>query len=200
MQTDQNQQQNEAVKSKPFFIGIIYNGFNADDIASYKQALIEVQKEYGPDKVCFIVFGYEPEQDKTQMLEGLEFYDVQKVSLIHWFKQLEYVKLDLLFIPLINDVFNNTSETEAKYLEASIFDVPVLAPATGIYQELITDQYNGFLYDPANLKETLLSLLKMDYTSLKHCGRVAYERVKQKHTFTPENIQFLKRSIIAEEE
>lgn len=186
---------NPQKENNAFKIGIIYNGFNADDIAFYKADLIEISKTYGADKLRIIVFGYVPEQDKTDMLGGLEFEYLPPVSEIHWIKQLELANIDLLFVPLINDVFNETTETDAKYLEASVLNIPLLAPEISVYQNLITDQYNGFLYPTDNFKGFLSALLQSDLNALKHCGRVAYERVKQNHTFTPNNIQILEMSL-----
>jgi len=188
-------------KSDVFTIGIIFNGFNATDIAFYKEDLIAVRKVYSRKQLRLVIFGYTPATDKTGMLSGLEgeFEYLPPVSLVHWPKQLELANINLLFVPLVDNVFNDTSETWSKYLEGAMLHIPLLVPNISTYRDIITDQDNGFLYPPHDLKNYLLNLLQTNINVIGHCGHVANDRVKKHHTFdNPNNIQAIAMAYGAE--
>src|SRR4051812_40417306 len=105
----QNQVPIQETKNRPFRICIIVNASNLEDIEYYNEQFRTINKLY-PTKVNLIFFGYRPEDDTNNALKGVTFEYVKPVSIIHYFKQLKALDFDLLFIPLIQNVYNATSE------------------------------------------------------------------------------------------
>lgn len=177
-------------KNKPFCIGIIVTETNAEDIAYYNEQFKEINKLY-QDKVRLLFFGYKPENDKWNILEGVKYEYVKPVSLIHYFKQLIANEFDLLFIPLINDVYNVTSEDHEKYMEAGSLEIPVITVNMYPYANIIRSDFNGFIYESREvfvdyLKDLLYT--KVNEGLVKLCGKRAYEYVMKDFNFSIKNI------------
>lgn len=187
------EQKNNEVKPKPrpFRIGIIVNGYNDEDILYYNEQFKEINRKY-KDKVRLVFIGYKPEADRLGMLKGVIFEYVKPVSIVHYFKQLNFMKIDLLFIPLINNKFNATSENYNKYLEAGIFKIPVIAPDIYPYHKIIKSGKNGFIYGNREqfipyLQDLLMTKLK----TIKPCGEEAYNLVVNEFNYSEKNIHAL---------
>lgn len=133
-------------EKESFRIGIVVNASNLEDIAYYNKDLQAINKLYG-DKVSIVLLGYKPEEDKLNALDNVEFEYYKPVSIIHYFKYLKDAKIDLLFIPLIQNIYNATSESYKKFLEAGINSIPVIAPNIFPYNNgIVVDKQNGFVY------------------------------------------------------
>lgn len=140
--------------------------------------------------------GYDPADDKDNILDGVSYEYVKPVSIVHYFKQLKTNEIDLLFIPLINNTYNATSENYNKYLEAALFNIPVLTVNIFPYNRCISDQINGFLYDKKeDFFDYLRFLLGKQFDLIRHCGNSAFNEVTNKFNFSPENIALINKVI-----
>jgi hypothetical protein len=139
-----------------------------------------------------VFFGYRHEADSLKMLDGVIFEYVKPVSINHYFKQLASLKLDMLFIPLINSKFNVTSEDFNKYLEASLLKIPVLAPDIYPYNKVIKSEVNGFIYGQrenfiAYIQELFSKKLKL----IRGCANNANHDVVTNFNYSADNIKIL---------
>lgn len=187
-------------EKESFRIGIVVNQSNLEDIAYYNKDLQAINKLY-EDKVSIVLLGYKPEDDKINALDNVEFEYYKPVSIIHYFKYLKDAKIDLLFIPLIHNLYNATSENYKKYLEAGIHSIPVIAPNIFPYNTVISDKQNGFLYGTPEdcksehfipyLKDLLLNIYETDLVN--KCGKQAHEDVTTKFDFSKDNIEVISK-------
>ncbi len=192
------EKENSSQEIKPFRIGIIVNASNLEDISYYNRELQTINKMYGK-AVDLVLLGYKPEEDKSNALDGVEFEYYKPVSIIHYFKYLKDANIDLLFIPLIQNVYNATSESYKKYLEAGIHSIPVIVPNINPYNRVIRDKDNGFFYGTPEdcSKEHFIPYLKdllfegRDFVA--KCGGSAYTDVTTKFDFTKENIDVISK-------
>ncbi len=174
----------------PFRIGIICNGSNWEDIASYNAQFRQIN-QLSKGNVTLVFMGYRPEDDKDNALSGVAFEAGATVSIIHWFKQLIANKIDLLFIPLINSKYNTTSEDLKKYFEAALVKIPVMVLNIFPYN-VISNQITGFTYEePNQMIDYLVNLLTENLPLIQHCGTAAHIEVVQRYNATPENIMYL---------
>lgn len=194
------QKENNSKKNKPFRIGIVVNASNLEDIEYYNEQLKTINKIYGK-LVDIVLLGYKPEDDKFNSLDGVEFEYYKPVSIIHYFKYLKDANIDLLFIPLIHNLYNSTSESYKKFLEAGIYCIPIIVPNINPYNTVIHDKQNGFLYgtpEDCNREHFipyLKSLLNENIGLINVCGNNAYVDVTTKFDFTKENIEIIEHNV-----
>lgn len=178
---------------RKFKVGIICSPSNIRDLKSYNQFFKSINEKYG-DQIRFILIGYDPQSDKLNVMDGVNYEYVKQMSIIHYFKLLRSLELDFVFIPLENNPFNVTSENYNKYLECSLFNIPVLAPLFFPYNRIIQDNRNGFLYTSDNLMTKFEDII-CNHVKIKVNGMAAYADVTTNHTYSPNNINFLSNSI-----
>lgn len=190
----------EKEKSKrPFRIGIIANETNAEDIEYYNEELKKINAEC--PEVSLVVFGYKPDSDRLNMLDSVVFEYIKPVSIIHYFKQMRSTEIDLLFIPLINNIYNATSENYNKYLEMALLMVPVITIDMYPYNTFIEDKRNGFIYsEPSKLASYIKELVTNDIPLIKQCGTAAHNDVIKRLNFSKENVDVLAQAFQFESE
>lgn len=168
---------------------------NDEDILYYNKELKAINKLYR-DRIRIVVMGYKNENDKLNMLDGVIFEYVKPVSIIHFYKQLASLQIDLLFIPLINNVYNQSSEDSDKYLNAGAFRIPVIAPDIYPYHTLISDEVNGFIFGQReNFIPYLRELLHKKLQLIRTCGLNAQEDVKN-FNYSKDNIDILSSAFV----
>jgi hypothetical protein len=171
------------METKPaLVIGVICNGFNQSDINYYSNEFRLINNIFG-ERVRLLFIGYSVNKKRWWQKElPPETEYTKPVSIIHWFKHLSLIKIDLLFTPLIPGIYNETSENIHKWMEMGLFGVPLITVDMYPYNNVITDKINGFLYES---RETFIAylrdLLENRFTSVKMCGLNAYEVVKMNH-------------------
>jgi glycosyltransferase involved in cell wall biosynthesis len=141
--------------------------------------------------VTIIVFGYDGREDMPELFEGVNYEFVSSVSIVHYFKQLKSLNLDVLFIPLINNLYNATSENYNKYLEASVFKIPVIVTDIHPYNTIIQHNHNGFIYKE---KEDLMEAVKYMLTNrhmIEYVGENAFNDLRDNFDFSEENIRVI---------
>lgn len=177
--------------NRAFRIGIIVNSCNYEDIKYYNEQFRKINKMY-KDKITLVFFGYRPEDDVINALDGVNFEYVKPVSIVHYFKQLNSLTIDLLFIPLIKNIFNITSENYNKYLEASVLRIPVITPDIYPYNKIIKDKINGFLFtDREQFVPYLKDLLATQLGLIRLCANHANKDVVEKFNYSQGNMQII---------
>jgi hypothetical protein len=175
---------------QPLRVGIIRNEANKEDILEYRDELVRINKELN-GKVTLVLFGYTLKDVEENWLKGVEFEFVKPTSIIHYFQQLKALNLDLLFIPLIRSNYNATSENYNKYLEASLFNIPILTLNIYPYNTLIGDKRNGFIFKD---KKEFFPYIEHLYTQralIQMVGASANEDVKNNFDYSVENIEVI---------
>jgi glycosyltransferase involved in cell wall biosynthesis len=192
-QKSESEPKKEATEAKnnSFRIGVIVNGCNYRDIKHYNEQFRKINKMY-KDRITFVFFGYRPEDDFIDSLEGVNFEYVKPVSIVHYFKQLHSLNIHLLLIPLIKDTFNTTSENYNKYLEASALRIPVIAPDVYPYNKIIKDKINGFIFgDREHFIPYLKDLLGTQLGLVRLCANHANKDVLENFNYSEKNMQII---------
>lgn len=179
------------MKKNRLKIGIIATPRNKHDIIQFQPQLSAITKNMH-DKVDLIVYGYNnTDNEQENWLKDVDFTFIKPTSIIHYFKQLKALELDLLLIPLVNNVYNTTSEDYNKFLESALLEIPVLAPNQNPYNLIITSEINGFIYPTQEqLPEYLKFLIEMP-EDIKIAGQKAKELVQTHFSYSEENINMI---------
>jgi len=127
-----------------FNIAIVSDYINVIHYAEEINLIRQVAKN-----IDFIFFGFrETDKEAKKIIEKLGSVQYFKpVSIIHFYKLVKTNSINLLFIPVINNTYNVTSENYKKYIDFSIMGIPTLAPDMYPYNQIIKNEVNGFLYD-----------------------------------------------------
>ena len=175
---------------KKYRIGVICSMNNYHDIKYYNDVFQKINDRYA-DNVSLIFVGYDYEEDKLRVLDGVNFEYVKQVSIIHYFKQFQSLELDLVFIPLEKNVHNITSENLNKYLEGGLFKIPVIVEDMFPYSQVILHQRNGFLYKG---KESFFQELDAVLTNpdlIKSVSEQAKKDVLGSYIYDQKNIEII---------
>jgi len=175
---------------EPLRVGIICNETNREDLLFYRDELIRINKELG-GSVTLVLYGYNGIEENDNWLDGVEFEFVRPTSIIHYFKQLKALNLDVIFIPLIRNNYNATSENYNKYLEASLYNIPILTISIYPYNTLIVDKRNGFLFKEKNEFFPYIEHLYTQRALVQTVGVAAHNNVKETFNYSAENIKVI---------
>lgn len=175
---------------KKLRIGIICSKSNYGDIKSYNQEFQTINDKYGDD-ITLIFLGYDYEEDEAKILDGVNFEYTKQVSIIHYFKQLQNLNLDLVFIPIRKNIFNITSEGINKYLECGVLKIPIMVDDMFPYNQLIVNERNGFLY--GGKQNFLIEFDKVvrNPDLIKAVGDGSRKDVIKNYTYTPNNMNVM---------
>ena len=178
-------------------IGIIASHYTWEDLNAYKAQFSEVKKKLG-DKVTSVMIGFDGVDIKSKKKcfdSDFTFEYVKPCTIVHYYKQLQSLNLDLVFIPLRKNEFNETSENYNKYLECSIFKIPVMVGDNFPYNKIIKTGENGIIVSD---KKDFLSKIEhfiAHKSELKRIGMAAYEFVQENFTYTEQTIDFLDKEV-----
>ena len=174
-------------------IGIIATNYTWEDINSYKEQLKKIQEELG-DNVLFYVYGFDGidyQTNKSCFPENFKFIQIKPSTIVHYFKQLRNIQLDLLFIPLRKNTFNETTENYNKFLEAGLFKVPVMVYDIFPYNKIIKNGDNGILLSK---KDDLIERVKFfneNKPELKRMGNNAHRFVIENFSINEQMISII---------
>jgi hypothetical protein len=174
-------------------VGIVATNYTWEDLASYKEQFNKIQNELG-DKVKFFVFGFDGidyQTGKSCFPEGFKFEHIKPSTIVHYYKQLRNLQLDLLFIPLRKNTFNETSENYNKFLEAGLFNVPTMVYDIFPYNQVIKNGDNGVLLSK---KDDLIERLKFfseNKPELKRMGNSVNSFVIKNFNLTEQNVAII---------
>jgi hypothetical protein len=172
----------------PFRVGMIYNPAYVQDYSFYNSLFVEIKQAF-KESVEFVFVGYNP--SNTDILEGFKYDYVKPVSIIHYFKQLQSLELDLIFIPLISNEYNYTSENYNKYLEAGMMGIPILVEDIFPYNQLIKDNLNGFIHKGKEDAVNYLSALIESYNLVQYVGGGAKKDVEENYNYSPDTMSVI---------
>lgn len=176
--------------SEPLRIGIICNETNRVDLLHYKAEFMAINAKY-QDDIQLVFFGYNGEDGDDNWLEGVDFEYVKPVTIVHYFRQLLALRLHLIFVPLIRNEYNATSENYNKYLEAGICKIPLMTINLYPYNKLINDKHNGFLYKEKSEFMAYIDLLNSQRELTSVVGNNAEADVRNNFDYSPDNIKVL---------
>lgn len=180
-------------EQKPLRVGIVATNYTWEDLASYKEQFSKVQKELG-ENVKFFIFGFDGidnQTNKSCFPDGFNFEIVKPSTIIHYYKQLRNLQLDLLFVPLRKNTFNETSENYNKFLEAGMFNVPTMVYDIFPYNQIIKNGDNGILLSK---KDDLIERLKFfseNKPELVRMGNNVNKFVLENFSLTEQNIAII---------
>ena len=175
---------------KKYRIGIICSPTNYADIKDFNDQFQLINDRFG-EQVSLIFIGYDYEEDKHKILDGVNFEYVKQISIIHYFKQLLSLELDMVVIPIQKNNFNITSENINKYLECSLLKIPLFVHDIFPYNAIIVDKRNGFLHkEKANFIEELEHILK-NPDLIKVVGEQSKKDCLENYTYTVNNIKIM---------
>jgi hypothetical protein len=110
---------------------------------------------------------------------------------VHYYKQLRNLQLDVLFIPLRKNTFNETSENYNKFLEAGLFSVPTMVYDLFPYNQIIKNGDNGVLLSK---KDDLIERLKFfseNKPELQRMGKSVNSFVINNFSLTEQNVAII---------
>lgn len=188
--TNTNEQEVKKELPRKYRIGIICSTNNYHDIKHYNDEFRKINSAYG-DNVTLIFVGYDYDEDKANILEGVNFEYVKQVSIIHYFKQLQSLDLDLVIVPLDKNVHNVTSENFNKYLECGLFKIPIMVDDMFPYNHIILSQRNGFLFKGKENFMNELHTILSNYDLIKSVGEESRNDVIKNYTYTQKNIDVI---------
>lgn len=167
-------------EKKQLRIGIVATNYTWEDLNSYKEQFSEVQNKMG-DKVKFILIGFDGLDiltNKSCFKEGFDFEYVKPSTIVHYFKQLRNLNLDLLFIPLRKNEFNITTENYNKFLEAGLFEVPIMVFDIFPYNEIVKNGNNGIIISSKKDFEERIEYFCSNKEELKRIGKGARKTIE----------------------
>ena len=188
-QSQQNEHaQNVQPKNKQFCIGILVSETNLESIRHYNEQFRLINKRY-KNRVKLLFFGYNPEKDPFKSLEGVDYDYVKNVSIIHQPKQFNACEINLLFVPLVKNGMNASSEDIDEFLFAGIFKIPILVCDIYPFNKVVQNDVNGFIYkDREAFYPYLEDLLRTRIPVIELAGKSAYIDVTSKFNFSDNNL------------
>lgn len=177
---------------RKYRIGIICSPNNYSDIKAYNDEFQKINQLYG-DNVTLVFIGYDYKEDKEKqnILDGVNFEYIEQVSIIQYFKQLQGLELDLVFVPLIKNMHNITSENINKYLECSLFNIPIIVEDMFPYNFILIHERNGFIYKGKENFITELNRALHNPDLIKVVGIECKNDVVTRYTYTDSNIDVI---------
>lgn len=173
---------------EPLRVGIVCSELNREDILYYRQELALITHQM-KGKITLILFGFDGTIQGKNYLDNVDFEFVKPTSIINYMKQLKALNLDLMFVPLINNTYNATSENYNKYLEAGLIGVPLLVANIAPYNTRIVDKSNGFLYKERHELFPIFEHLYIQRELVSAVGRAAEKDVLNGFNYNHSNVR-----------
>lgn len=179
-------------KSEAFKIGILCSHFNHKDVSSFSDQYMRINKKF-EDKVELHFIGINTMNESLfeKALSGITCEKHKPVTLPNYFNKLNELGIDMLFVPSIINIFNQTSENYNKFLESAILKIPMIAPNMYPYNGIIEPDNTGYFY---HRKDEILDIIERamnDRSALHQVAVTACEFVKDNFECDGENIDLL---------
>jgi len=147
------------------------------DLKMIKPAIMELLEKY--PKMKFIYAG-DGELWKKKFFDNHPRTEyIEPVPVNEWPARLRSLRIDISFIPLINNKFNKC-KSNLKWLENSVYKIPsVLSPV--VYSKTVKDGVTGLIADTPNDFIKLTSKLIENKKMRKKIGENAYLEVRQNY-------------------
>lgn len=180
-------------EQKQMRVGIIATNYTWQDIESYKEMFKEAKEKLG-DKVKFVMLGFDGIDHRTNKScfpKNFEVEHIKPCSIIHYYKQLKEMQLDLLFVPLRQNEFNTTSENYNKFLESGIFKVPIMVYDVFPYNEIIKNGQSGIILTKKKQFVEKLEHFEKHRDELQRMGNNAYNIIKDNFIYHKDNLPMI---------
>lgn len=178
-------QRNEGDKVR---IGLIGNAASAHDIFSIADSLKAIQGKHG-DKVEFILFGWDGKTKERNLLDEVKMTIQKSVGFTEYFNKLHELSFDLALLPLADIPFNTHGKSPIKFLELSVFGIPVVASDIEPYSLEIEPLQTGLLAQDSEQWISAVDALISDEALRKHIGKSALRAVWRNNGFTTANLR-----------
>jgi len=175
---------------RKYKIGIIVSPNNYSDLKYYNQDFKAINEKYGDD-VTLIFIGYDYKEDEQKILDGVNFEYTEQVSIIHFYKQLQSLELDLVFVPLEKNLYNITTENINKYLECGLFNIPILVEDMFPYNYVVVNERNGFVYKGRENFLNEFNRLLNNPDLIKAVSMETKKDILRSYTYTDKNIDLI---------
>ena len=175
---------------RKYKIGIIVSPNNYSDLKYYNQDFKAINEKYGDD-VTLIFIGYDYKEDEQKILDGVNFEYTEQVSIIHFYKQLQSLELDLVFVPLEKNLYNITTENINKYLECGLFNIPILVEDMFPYNYVVVNERNGFVYKGKENFLNEFNRLLNNPDLIKAVSMETKKDILRSYTYTDKNIDLI---------
>jgi glycosyltransferase involved in cell wall biosynthesis len=163
-----------------------------DDLAIVIPALKELKKKY-KDKLEIVIFGWngelDPKFNMPNVFEGLDITHYGPVIYEEYANKLCSLNLDVAFIPLANNTFNNTGKSNLKYLDVSASRIPCAVSDCNLYGDT-KDMETGIIVKDSEWFDKLDMLLRDRELRLKLSNNAynyvhdTYDMAKTVHLWT----------------
>ncbi|MFY0689109.1 MAG: glycosyltransferase [Cyclobacteriaceae bacterium] len=167
-------------------IGLVGNCSSASDIFCILDSLEQIQSKYG-DHVEFVFFGWDGNTDKVNIGNRLKFTSVKSVSFMDYFDVLRKQHLDIALLPLSKSLYNLMGKSAIKFLELSVYGIPVVASELPPYSDEIKEGKTGLLAEDDSQWFCAIDALVSDEALRKRIGERALHDAWLKHMFTAQN-------------
>lgn len=177
-------------EKEPLRVGIVATNYTWEDLNSYKDLLKEVQEKMGK-KIKFFMIGFDGTDHKSGRScfpKGFKIEQIKPCTIIHYFKELRNLQLDLLFIPLRKNEFNLTSENYNKFLEAGLFKVPVMVSDVFPYNEIVKNGQSGVILTKKKEFIERLEFFEKNRDELKRMGKEAHQVVMDNFVYHKDHL------------
>ena len=175
-------------KSEVIRIGII--GKPSSAVLSLKEALQKISNTY-KDKVEFIFFGWNKKHSETETLFKDIDYTIEKsVSFSNYFNVLHKLSLDIALLPAEKNMFNK-HKSYTKFLELSVFGIPVIASINHSAKLVLKEGETGLLANTEAEWIEAIELLIKDSDYREQLSRNALKKVWRSHGFNIRNIELI---------
>lgn len=174
-------------------IGIVGSNYTWEDLNSYKDLFKEVNEKMG-DKVQFVLIGFDGIDHFTKKScfpEGFKFEYIKPSTIVHYFKQLRNLHLDMMFVPLRSNEFNMTSENYNKFLEAGLFDIPTMVYDIFPYNQIIKNGDTGIIISKKKDFIERIEFFDKNRNELKRIGKNAHKFISENFSFDESNLAII---------
>lgn len=182
--------------NKKIKIGIIHSGAEYYDILSVIDILKEIESKFS-NEIELVFFGCNGNVPGIkEAISNLKFTYYKPVKFIDYFDRLNEIQLDIALIPNKKIPFNTHGKSIVKFLELSVFGIPVIATNNDLYNEIIKEGENGFLADSAEEWMAKIELLISDQELRSKVGKTALKMVWKNFSYTKENHMYFSNLFI----
>lgn len=175
-----------------FKIGILCSHYNHKDVSNFSDHYMRINKKFG-DKVELHFIGINTMNESLfeKALSGIECKKHKPIIFSSYFNTMNELGIDMLFIPAIINIFNQTSENYNKFLEAAALKIPVIAPNMYPYNGIIQPDSTGYFYHRKDEVLDIIERVLNNTAALHQVATSACEFVKDNFECTGENIDLL---------
>ncbi len=185
-------QNQEQLKDDFFNLVVIAGDYQLHDLASSIPALRKMKEKHG-ERLKITLFGANKNRgihEFKEMVGDLKFNYHGPVPIWSYFATLSSMAPDLVLIPCDFSDFSVVSMDYKRYLDAAMLGCPVAAPAIQVFQTIIKNGENGYLYSGLNELEPMLDQIISTPKNIK-VGQQVRDYAEANFSFNHDRLQRL---------